>query len=195
MIRTVFRHGGVFALACASTTVRTQNTSPAVEQRRDSVATAVIPPTGGSVVLKGFVTVNFPAGAFAVSQPVTVAAKHSQEMRERFAVAAADPQVPPLRHQIYITTGRVQPAADCEVAITLPQGFLDSIPPGHVPSVWALELTGGPMEHLDEFEPFPSVYDPATKVVRAKLPRQVFDDGRRADGLYEAVLMIGSVPE
>lgn len=154
------------------------------------MTTAVIPTSGGTVELTGIATVVFPAGAFSSPQQVSVAATSTSAARALFAFTS-DTTPPPLANEIRINSSTVAPALAVEVRVALADAFIASIPVDLVPRVFAQLVTGGPMEHLDHFEPFPSNYDPLGKLVRAQLPPDVFDDERRSDLTFEAVLMVG----
>ncbi|HLA73542.1 MAG TPA: hypothetical protein VK624_18700, partial [Steroidobacteraceae bacterium] len=65
---------------------------------------------------------------------------------------------------------------------------------GFTPRVFAAIYEAGGQEVVESFQPFPSVWDEYSQTVTASLPSWVFTKARRADGRYEALLMIGTTP-
>ncbi|MGH2610185.1 MAG: hypothetical protein ACRDHF_13980 [Tepidiformaceae bacterium] len=168
-------------------------TEPSFAQRRDTAATALVATTGGSVTLPAFATVSFPAGAFSAPQAVTIEATSLPEWRAIFDVLASIYEsAAPLSYEIRVTTGRVAPATDFEVAIVVPDTYLSALPSGYIVELFALVVQGGPDERIERFKPFPSAFDARTRVVQAELPKRIFDSNQRMPGIFEAVLMIGS---
>ncbi len=67
-------------MACSQAGASTAGLKP--QPRQDSVATAVIPPEGGTVELQGVGRVIFLAGTFDVPQLVTVFTTNTPETKE-----------------------------------------------------------------------------------------------------------------
>jgi len=179
-------------LVTSSLAVPTTIATAGEVQGKDSAVRSTVPRRGGSVTLPGFATVRFPSGAFSVSQLVRVAATSDSATRATLDVTAATEAAPPLPYEIRINTGPVAPATSIEVAIPIPESYLSSLPPGRTVQLYAQLVSGGQQELLDLFEPFSATFDPATRILRAQLPNRIFDDGRRPDNTFEAVLMVAS---
>ena len=181
-------------LACAPADTRASNVASATQEAQDSVATAVISPDGGTVKLEGFATVVFPPDAFGSPQTVALMASISPATQQRY-----DMDVPPrgqaLPYHIIVSTGNVAPAAGFEVILEVPDTFLASLPPNHTVRVFAQIVGGGAEEALDEFDPLASDFEPATKVVRARVPRRAVRPPRSNAGTIEAILLVGSMPQ
>lgn len=181
-------------LACAPGDTGARNEASRAREAQDSVAAAVISPEGGRVDLEGFVTVIFPADAFASPQTVAVMATISPATQQRYDMDVP-PRGPALPYHIIVSTGDVAPAAGFEVILDVPDTFLASLPPNHTVRVFAQIVGGGAEEALDEFDPLASDFEPATKVVRARVPRRAIRPPRSNDGTIEAILLVGSMPQ
>lgn len=178
----------------SATSVST-STHRLAQERSDSLVTAVVSPAGDSIVLEGFATVVFPAGAFEEPHSVTVSATQSPDMRVLLEAFTTDTlPIRPMLHEVRVNTGDLAPAAEVEVAVVVSEEFLGRLPEGHVPWAYVLLLSGGPLETLNNFWPFPNEYEPATRKLRVILGRSAFGDvERRPDGALEAVIMVGAV--
>ena len=179
-------------LACAAPGTGALNSASLAQEAKDSVATAVILPEGGTVALEGFATVIFAPDAFASPQTVSVMAAISPAMQRRYDMDVP-PRGPPLPYHIIVSTGSVASAAGFEVILEVPDTFLASLPPNHTARVFAQIVGGGAEEALDEFDPLASDFDPATKLVRAHVPQRAVRPPRRDTGMIEAILLVGSM--
>lgn len=173
--------------ACASTgTMLTQS---------DSCAAGDVRPEGGIVVLPGIASVTFPAGAFRALRTVTVCATTSAETRRDFRITAEE--VLGARrlfpHEIRINTGEIPPS-DAVITMTVPPASVQALPPGHRVRAFVQFWQAGGEETLDGFEAVPSLYDATGGTLSLSLPEGSFTDQRRADRMYEAVVVIGSLP-
>ncbi len=150
---------------------------------------------GGTVTLPGVASVTFPAGAFATSQTVQIAATSSPETNEDFVrsgdIFSAGPR---FSSEVRINTGNIASQTDFTVDINVPDSFLASLPQGSEIQLFAQIFQQGGEETLDSFELFPSVYDQAKKILRTILPREAFTNGRTSDGTYEAIVVLSTTP-
>lgn len=157
-----------------------------------SQVTATIRPTGGTVMLPGYGTVTFPAAAFATSQPVTLSLTSDPGTANTFnTTTVLFDSGPRAANELHVNTGLVAPAADVDVAFTVPATLLTSMPAGYEPVLFVLvpEQGGDEMYHFELL--YPS-YDSQTQILSLTLPSYVFGNGLTADSSYETVIIVGS---
>lgn len=186
----------LFLLACSQARTEAPDAASVTRQAADSVATAVIRPDGGTLELAGFATVIFPAGAFAAPREVTVEATSEPSERVTFRFGYRSP---PAAHEIRVTTGETPPRTGIEVALNVPEAFLNELPPDRTVDLYVRAIGGGPdEERIDEYVRLPSEFDAEAKVVRAEVSNRFFarfrgpggsDPGRSRRN--EVVIMIG----
>ena len=152
---------------------------------------SMIGPKGGTVHLKGFVSVIFPAGALKTNTPVTVSVTSSPETAEDFNETAEGPRIP---YEIRINSGNVGPATSFDVVLDVPDSFINSLPPDHQIDVFAQIYDEGDGEIIDQFHGFDSTFEPVAKTVRSALHRRAFTNQRRLDLTYEAIVIVGGIP-
>ncbi|MBL8207217.1 MAG: VCBS repeat-containing protein [Blastocatellia bacterium] len=155
---------------------------------------STVTPQGGNVTLQEKATAIFPAGSFDQETKVTVSATNTPETKEDFDVTASlfDPG-PHLPYQLRINTGKQPPALDFEVIFQVPDSFVNSLPPNAELQVFAQIFEDSENEVLDSFELFSSMYDQSAKTVRVTLPPQAFTNERNRDGIYEAIIILGTI--
>lgn len=183
----------LLSAACSQSETSTAKPTAGVQQRRDTVATAVIQPGGGTVELPGIGRVIFPAGAFRTPQVVKVFTTHAPETAEaqtRWDVSVGPPG--PLPYDVRINTGSVAPATAFQVALVVPESYLNGLPPNHSPRVFAQMVSGGAAEDLDLYEVLEGGFDPATRVVPAVVPTSAVRPPVRG-GMFEVILLVGAV--
>ena len=159
----------VVPFACAPPDTGARNAAAVAQETQDSVATGVISPDGGPIELKDVAVVIFPAGAFEIPQEVRVSttdAPQTEEGRVRWDVSVGPPA--PLLYDVRINSGDVAPATSFEVVLTVPESYLNTLPPNRTPYVFAQMVSGGALEDLDLYEVVVnSHFDPVARVVRA----------------------------
>lgn len=153
--------------------------------------TGVISPQGGTTTLEGYATVIFPAGAFPSNTTVKVMATSSPETEEDYkATMEIDETGPRLPYEIRINSGNVEPATSFDIVLNVPDSFINTLPVGAKIEVFVQLLHIGEYEALDNFYyGFSSTFDPATKTVRATIPKSAFTTFRRLDKTYEAIVV------
>jgi len=155
---------------------------------------STVTPQGGNVTLQEKATAIFPAGSFDQETKVTVSATNMPETKKDFDVTASlfDPG-PHLPYQLRINTGKQPPALDFEVIFQVPDSFVNSLPPNAELQVFAQIFEDSGNEVLDSFELFSSTYDQSARTVRVTLPPQAFTNERNRDGIYEAIIILGTI--
>ena len=181
----------MFLLGCSQARTDAADNGSAPGQAADSVATAVIPPEGGTVELPGFASVTFPAGVFEESQEVTLLVTSSQSKQELYSEMYPK-RGPSLPYVLVIRTGRTAPQGEFEANLDIPAAFLDSLPPNYSVELYAQILGGSPDEVLDDFDRLPSDFDVANRRVRALIPPRAVRPPRLDDKARDTILLIGS---
>lgn len=163
---------------------------------RDSAVTDTIGPQGGAVTLKGFATVTFPPAALSAGSPVRVGAVlQDSPTRAWFDAVTGDTlPVPLVRWEVRVSTGAVRPGQPVRVAVEPPAAWLQQLPAGWTPWLYARLVTGGSEEAQDDFSPVESHWSPGSSAVAATLAPDYFDDLRVERGVWYAVLVVGAVP-
>ena len=191
-------------MACSQAGASTAGLKP--QQRQDSVATAVIPPEGGTVELQGVGRVIFPAGTFETPQPVKVWTTDypgtEGGQADFFMVGAGPPppsspwlrqeghEYPPpaLPYDIRIS-GDAPPATEFEVALVVPDSYLSTLPSDQPPRIFVDVETGGRMEtHSEYSDDRPSRFDPVTKLLHGRVGREAH--WLRRDGGFNVSIII-----
>lgn len=159
--------------------------------------TTVVPPTGGTAALPGFGSISFPPGAFQNPQSVTVSATATEETRATFELSARFLSIDTrVAHELRVNTGQMAPTTPTEITLTVPEEFVAALPPGDGAAVFLQLYQDGGQDLLDNFVRLePAAFDPATSTITTSLPAMAFTDLRRADGTFEAIIVIGSAPE
>jgi len=86
----------------------------------EQTVTAKIPPLGDKVILDGYATIEFPAGAFDGTQDVRMSITASPSIQGIFEFGATGPRLP---YEIRINTGGKAPAKDITVSVKYPDSF------------------------------------------------------------------------
>ena len=157
-------------------------------------AKGIVGPQGGTVHLKGFASVIFPAGAFKASTPVTVSVTTSPETAEDFNATAEGPRLP---YEIRVNSGNIASATSFDVVLDVPDSFIASLPPDTPQiEIFAQILEDeGAEESLHHFHRFPSTFDAVTKKVNTTLPTYAFTNRRQLDLTYDAIITGGAIPK
>ena len=156
-------------------------------------ASSTVQPEGGAVTLPGVGAITFPAGTVPAATSVTLLttpAPVTPEGRTLWDVSLGPPSIQ-LPYDIRINSGAVAPAAAFEATLVVPDEFLRSMPPGHVPQIFALLVEGNDNENMEIYRRLDSDWDPSTGKVHAEIPLVALGT-RVDDGTTEIVLSIGS---
>ncbi len=154
--------------------------------------TALVGPQGATLSLPGFTAVTFRTGTFTTAQQVTVSATSTVETQTDWA-ATAEPLFNPggrSPRELRINTGAVQPRADLDVTLTIPEALAISLPQGHRITAFGQWFSNGGQDIHDEFEVLPTEVDLVARRVRLTVPAAMFTGQRSADGSYEAVVVL-----
>ncbi len=158
-------------------------------------ASAIIGPNGGQLSIAGFGSVEFSAGTFSNYQPVELAVTASDETAQDFDTTAfmfdAGVRTP---YELRINTGSTKPQAEFKAVIDVPANFLAQVSSNSEIQVFAQIFEDGGEEVLDSFELFESVYSSSNATVTVSLPPEAFTNRRRADGTYEAIILLATTP-
>jgi hypothetical protein len=155
---------------------------------------SLIPAAGGSVTLPLFATATFPAGAFPGGRNVTVEYTNRPDTNAIYAETAAvfRPQKRSA-YELRINTGNTPPVVEgTTVTFQVTDdllGFKNAAPEVMVQSV---ERVG--LESLDNFQIINSTANPGLKTLTAVVPNWAFTNTRRADRMYESVLLLATTP-
>ena len=176
---------GVVTLACF-------RSAPA-SQQLPNVATAVVPPGGGTVELAGVGGVTFPAGAFRSPRQVTLSAASALETQQLHASHGGwVPFTQCAPWELRINSGDVAPDKPVRVSLVVPSAFLDSLPSDGEPLVFARLLQESELDLIDSFVLiFPASFDSSSNKITAELDA-AFTDQRTPDGTFEAIVVVGS---
>ncbi len=158
----------------------------------DSLVTVVVGSGGMTIDAPAIASVEFPAGAFVCGQLVKLSATASPETREMLRVITmlfgVDSLLP---YEIRVNTGNVGPAAPVSLHIHVPDEVMALIESTDQLGAFAQILHESDQEALDNFEGFPSDFDPLTQSVRVTLRESAFTNKRTSDASYEAILALG----
>lgn len=171
-----------------SSALEAANDVGASPQALDSVASTLIPATGGIAELPGFASVRFADGAFDSTRAVTIAATSDPEERSLFKLNVG---MGSAAHGIRILTGSTPPANSIEIVVKVPAEFLDQVPPNKVPVVFGRARYVGPMEVSDGYVLIQSEFDEKEHTVRARVRPGFFEECEVGKGM-QAVLVISS---
>jgi hypothetical protein len=168
--------------------------SPAQAPKEPQVS-ALVPADGGTVSLPGYGSVVFVAGTFPAGATVTVAATSRPDTAADFQETAvemfsAGPRVP---YEIRVTAAAL-PVLPADVTLVIPGAFLAQVPASARLHLLALIFQDGGMEVLDSFEVLPSALSQAKDAITTSLPPEAFTSRRRRDALFEAILVIATIP-
>ncbi len=152
---------------------------------------------GGTIELPAFAAVTFPPGALPWVQSVRVSATASPETEQDFEATAvlAFGAERLLRREIRINTGAVAPSKPVQVSVHVPGEGMRASPERRGLRVFAQYWQDGGQEILDQFEPIRSAYNRATGTLTIALDPAAFTDQRLANGTFEAVVIVGSLPQ
>ena len=159
-------------------------------QESDSVVTGVIPPEGGTLELPGFATVTFPSGTFESPRDVTVAATNKPGEKGFFRVSVG---LPTVEHEVRVLTGSRRPSEAIQVAVKVPEVFLNQVPANRLPVLFARERYSSPSETVDDYYRLESEFDEGRRFLIAEVEPRHFQEYETGKGL-QAVLMISSAP-
>ncbi len=167
--------------------------APATLQTPD-VATATVPPEGGTVELDGVGAVTFPAGAFPSPWQVTLWATSAREARElRLRSGLWIPFEFTAPWELRINSGDAAPDTPVTISLVVPNTFLDSLPPDREPAVWVQVLQSSDMDLIDNFLWISTAsFDSSNNRINAELYIAVFTDQRTPDDTFEARVVVGS---
>ncbi len=151
---------------------------------------------GGEAVLQGIAKFTFPPNFFKATRTVEVAQSYDASAVERlrefsglFQIGThADKVIRLLLHG-----PRPEGAGSFTTVVNVPEDFV--VPTGYQPRVFAGVRENGGEETVDNFHPFPSVWDGYSRTVTATLPWWAFTSDRRADGVNEVVVILGTAPQ
>ncbi len=196
-------------LTCSRDDSDARTRGPLTQGTQDSVVTAVVPPEGGTVELRGVAQVIFPPQAFEAPElvriwttnfPGTEAGQMDYflhgggpppQSRPFLANPARDVPPPALPYDIRIS-GDAAPATGFQVILTVPEAYLSSLPPDHTPQVFAKVETGGPSESHHTYSMMASGFDPGAQLVRAKVWTGAI--WRDPDGGFVVTLLVAARP-
>lgn len=198
------------ALGCTPADTGARNEALLAQEAQDSVATAVIPPEGGTIELRGVAHVIFPRRVFDAPQSVTVRTTNfpgTEEGQVDYFFHGGGPPPPsmPFLHDpardfpppalsfdIRISTD-ARPASGFTVVLTVPEAYLNALPPDHTPQVFAKVETGGPSESHHTYSLMASHFDSETKLVRAEVWKEAA--WRDPEGGFVVILLLAARPQ
>ena len=96
-----------------------------------------------------------------------------------------------LPYEIRINSGNIGPATSVDVNVHVPTDVVASLPTKRHIGAFVQILSESDLEALDNFQGFPSDFDPLTQSVRVTLPESAFTNKRTSDTSYEAILALG----
>lgn len=198
------------SFACAPPDTGARNEASLAQEAQDSVATAVIPPEGGTIELRGVAHVIFPRRVFDAPQSVTVWTTNfpgTEEGQMDYFLHGGGPPPPsmpflgdpardflppPLSFDIRISTD-ARPASGFTVVLTVPEAYLNALPSDHTPEVFAKVETGGPSESHHTYSLMASSFDSATELVRAEVWKEAA--WRDPEGRFVVILLLAARPQ
>ncbi len=176
---------GVVTLACL-------RSAPA-SQQLPNVATAVVPPGGGTVELVGVGTVTFPAGAFRSPRQVTLSATSALETQQlHTSYGGWVPFTQSAQWELRINSGDAPPETPVTVSLVVPSEFLDSLPPDREPDVFTLAVQGSELDLIESFAGIRSAFDSSSNRISIELRANVFTDQRTSDSTFEAIVVVAA---
>lgn len=155
---------------------------------KEQVVTAKIPPIGNAVDIEGYASIIFPAGAFDISQNVTVSVSASPAIQDIFEVDASGPRLP---YEIRVNTGNRPPRKDVEVSVRYPDSFFASDYQIHVFA--HMRENADVPDARGRFFMISSGLDDKVNMTMATLPKSAFSRRNGKKGTYEAVITVGLV--
>lgn len=158
----------------------------------DSGSTGASPPV--TTTLPGIATITFPPGALPPSTELSLQTTTSAETASDFLVTSQVFSAGPRSSYEVRALLSQPPLADFTVDLTVPGSVSTSLPPGSEFQVFSQIFESQGDETLDNFQLFPSTYDPTSNTLRTSLPKEAFTQARRSDGKYEAVMIVSSTP-
>lgn len=180
----------VFARTAAGTTVNGVQHFFVLAAANPNQANVVVPSGGGTVSLPNYGSFTFPAGSFASNQPMTLLADSSAETAQDWdttsTIFAAQMRA---AYEIKLNSGATRTAQPFTATLRVPADLIAALPADGELKLFAQFFEDGGQEVLDSFEYVDSTFDGTN--LTATLPPEVFTNRRRADGSYEAVLVIG----
>ncbi len=166
--------------------------APMIDKAPPEVAVSSrITPAGGKVVLGGYVSAIFKAGAFDVPTNVTLRSTNDKDTAEAYDVSSwlvtAGPRLP---YELRVRAGTIQPRKPVTLRLTVPSAFLERLAPGYTPYV-SIRIDQGDMDH---FEAFGTTFSEKASEAMVEIPPWAFTDSRPfSEGSFEAVLILGTV--
>ncbi len=165
-----------------------QETPQVDQQQSDSVVSSLVPPEGGTVELPGFATVTFPSGAFESPRDVTVAATSKPEESGLFGLSVG---LHTPDHELRILAGSRRPSEAIQVAVKVPEVFLNQVPADRVPVLFARERYSSPSETVDDYFRLESAFDEGRRFLIVEVEPRHFQEYETGRGL-QAVLRIST---
>ena len=156
---------------------------------KEQTVTNKIPPLGDKVILDGYATVEFPAGAFDGTQNVRMSVTTSPSKQNVFEADATGPRLP---YEIRINTGDKAPTTDITVSLKYPDSFFSSDYQMHI-FAQLHDNQDAPDVH-DRFVQIDSGLDDMVEMAMTTLPKYAFSNRYGKNGTYEAIITVGLVP-
>lgn len=155
---------------------------------KEQIVTAKIPALGDKVILEGYATIEFPAGAFDSAQDVRMSITASPSVQDIFEADTTGPRLP---YEIRINTGNKATAKDITVGLKYPDSFYSSNYQMHV-FAQLHDNPDAPDVH-DRFVMFNSGLDDELEMAIATLPKHAFSNLYGKNGTYEAIITVGLI--
>ena len=155
---------------------------------KEQTVTAKISPIGNKVILEGYASIEFPAGAFDRTQDVRMSITTSPSKQNVFEADATGPRLP---YEIRINTGNKAPARDISVGLKYPDSFFSSDYQMHV-FAQMHDNPDAPDLH-DRFVMMDSGLDDVLGMAMTTLPKNAFSNLYGKNETYEAIITIGLV--
>lgn len=155
---------------------------------KEQTVTVKIPPLGDKVILEGYATIEFPAGAFDSTQDVRMSITASPSIQDIFEADATGPRLP---YEIRINTGDKASTKDITVSLKYPDSFFSSHYQMHI-FAQLHDNPDAPDVH-DRFVMFDSGLDDVLEMAMTTLPKYAFSNRYGKNGTYEAVITVGLV--
>jgi len=154
----------------------------------EQTVTAKIPPLGDKVILDGYATIEFPAGAFDGTQDVRMSITASPSIQGIFEFGATGPRLP---YEIRINTGGKAPAKDITVSVKYPDSFFSSDYQMHIFALLYDNPDAPDVHH--KFAMIDSGLDDEVEMAMTTLPKYAFSSHYGKNGTYEAIITVGLV--
>lgn len=161
---------------------------------QDSIRT-LVPVAGGTVILSGFGSVTFPAGAFEKETLVEVATGRDAAVAAVFnEFASIFRPSSRLGYEVTVTTGVTPPLSDgINIRLNLPAEFLAEVPAGYGVELFAMVEQASDLDlPFASFELFESHLTGAGDAIEASIPAAVFMQD--SSGQYKAVFTLAPTP-